>query len=169
MYTHTYTHTLSLSLTHTHTHKDLLIRWLCLENIKPVNQALVKASVILNATVTCNFRSIKVAETSWKRNWESTKRKRIQWCSVSDPDPNPADPLHLAGSGSTSIPAPDPDPDPLRFLSSDPDPLKKALIWIRVAPITERWIQGSGSTFPKCVSQDPDPDPRQNEMDPKRC
>ena len=52
--------------------------------------------------------------------------------SVSDPDP-----LHLAGSGSTSIPAPDPDtdPDPLRFLSSDPDPLKKALIWIRVAPI----------------------------------
>ena len=46
--------------------------------------------------------------------------------SVSDPDPNP---LHLAGSGSTSIPA----PDPLRFLSSDPDPLKKALIWIRVA------------------------------------
>ena len=44
------------------------------------------------------------------------------------------DPLHLAGSGSTSIPAPDPDPDPLRFLSSDPDPLKKALIWIRLAP-----------------------------------
>ena len=48
------------------------------------------------------------------------------------------DPLHLTGSGSesTSIPAPDPEPgpDPLRFLSSDPDPLKKALIWIRVAP-----------------------------------
>ena len=42
------------------------------------------------------------------------------------------DPLHLAGSGSTSIPAL--DPDPLRFLSSDPDPLKKALIWIRIAP-----------------------------------
>ena len=42
----------------------------------------------------------------------------------------------MAGSGSTSIPAPDPDPDPdqLRFLSSDPDPLKKALIWIRVVP-----------------------------------
>ena len=46
------------------------------------------------------------------------------------------DPLHLAGSGSTSIPAPDPDPDPdpLRFLPSDPDLLKKELIWIRVAP-----------------------------------
>ena len=47
------------------------------------------------------------------------------------------DPLHLAGSGSGSTsnpsPDPDPDPDPLRFLSSDPDPLKKALIWIRVA------------------------------------
>ena len=28
---------------------------------------------------------------------------------------------------------------------------------------------GSGSTFPKCGSQDPDPYPRQNEMDPKRC
>ena len=26
---------------------------------------------------------------------------------------------------------------------------------------------GSGSTFPKCGTQDPDP--RQNEMDPKRC
>ena len=35
---------------------------------------------------------------------------------------------------------------------------------------TERWIRGSGygSTFPKCGSQDPDPDPCQNEMDPKR-
>ena len=53
--------------------------------------------------------------------------------SVSDPDP---DPLHLAGSGSTSIPAPDldPDQDPLRFLSPDSDSLKKALIWIGVAP-----------------------------------
>ena len=32
----------------------------------------------------------------------------------------------------------------------------------------ERWIQGSGSgsTFTKCGSQDPDP--HQNEMDPKR-
>ena len=30
----------------------------------------------------------------------------------------------------------------------------------------ERWNRGSGSTFPKCGSQDPDP--RQNEMDPKR-
>ena len=27
----------------------------------------------------------------------------------------------------------------------------------------------SGSTFPKCGSQDPDPDPSQNEMDSKRC
>ena len=36
------------------------------------------------------------------------------------------DPLHLAGSGSTSIPALDPD--------SDPDPLNKALIWVRIAP-----------------------------------
>ena len=26
----------------------------------------------------------------------------------------------------------------------------------------------AGSTFPKCRSQDPDPDSRQNEMDPKR-
>ena len=26
---------------------------------------------------------------------------------------------------------------------------------------------GSGSTFSKCGSKDPDPDPRQNEMDPK--
>ena len=34
------------------------------------------------------------------------------------------------GSGSTSIPA----PDPLRFLFPDLDPLKKTLIWIRVAP-----------------------------------
>ena len=47
--------------------------------------------------------------------------------SVADPDP-----LHLAGSGFTSIRAP--DPDPLRFLFPDLDPLKKALIWIRVAP-----------------------------------
>ena len=59
--------------------------------------------------------------------------------SVSDPDP-----LHLAGS--TSIPAPDPDPDPLRFLSSDPDPLKKALIWIRVAPKLFRVISKT-----KCI------------------
>ena len=35
-----------------------------------------------------------------------------------------------SGSGSTSIPA----SNPLRFLSSDPDPLQKALIWIRVTP-----------------------------------
>ena len=26
------------------------------------------------------------------------------------------------------------DPDPLRFLFPNPDPIKKALIWIRVAP-----------------------------------
>ena len=32
----------------------------------------------------------------------------------------------------------------------------------------ERWIRGSGSTFAKCGSQESDPDPRQNEMDPKR-
>ena len=47
-------------------------------------------------------------------------------------------------------------------------------IWKKVhgsgSTITERWIRGSGSTFPKCWSQDPDPDPdpRRNEMDPKR-
>ena len=35
-----------------------------------------------------------------------------------------------SGPGSNWIPA----PDPLRFLFPDPDPLKKALIWIRVAP-----------------------------------
>ena len=41
-------------------------------------------------------------------------------------------------------------------------------MWIRGSgsTITERWIRGSGSTLPKCGSQDPDP--RQNEMDPKR-
>ena len=45
-------------------------------------------------------------------------------------------------------------------------------MWIRGfrsgSTITERWIRGSGSgsTFPKCGSQDPDP--LQNEMDPKR-
>ena len=36
---------------------------------------------------------------------------------------------------------------------------------------SQMWIRGSGSgsgfTFPKCGSQDPDP--RHNEMDPKRC
>ena len=44
-------------------------------------------------------------------------------------------------------------------------------MWIRGSgsTIAERWIRGSGSgtTFLKCGSQDPDP--RQNEMDPKRC
>ena len=61
---------------------------------------------------------------------------------------------------------------------SDPDPLWNRIrihffqMWIRGSgsTITERWIRGSGSgsTFPKCGSQDPDPDPRQNEMDPER-
>ena len=46
---------------------------------------------------------------------------------------------------------------------SDPDPL-----WIRI-PIHHFGKVGSGPTFPKCGSQNPDPDPRQNEMDPKRC
>ena len=47
-------------------------------------------------------------------------------------------------------------------------------MWIRGSgsgsTIMERWIRGSGSgsTFTKCGSQDPDPDPHQNEMDPKR-
>ena len=58
---------------------------------------------------------------------------------------------------------------------SDPDPHWTRIhffqMWIRgsgsESTITERRIQGSGSTFPKCGSQDPDP--RQNEMDPKRC
>ena len=58
---------------------------------------------------------------------------------------------------------------------SDPDPLRNRIrihffqMWIRGSgsTITESWIRGSGSTFPKCESQDPDP--RQNEMDPKRC
>ena len=59
------------------------------------------------------------------------------------------DPLHLAGSGSTSIPAP--DPDPLRFLSSDPNPLKKALIWI----------------LRKGKSEDLDPDPLFPNVDPR--
>jgi len=46
-------------------------------------------------------------------------------------------------------------------------------MWIRGSgsgsTIMERWIRGSGSTFTKCGSKDPDPDPHQNEMDPKRC
>ena len=45
-------------------------------------------------------------------------------------------------------------------------------MWIRGSgsgsTIMERWIRGSGSTFTNCGSQDPDPDPHQNEMDPKR-
>ena len=51
------------------------------------------------------------------------------------------------------------DPDPL---FPNVDPRIRILIHYsgKVGP-------GSGSTFPKCGSQDPDP--RQNEMDPKRC
>ena len=62
---------------------------------------------------------------------------------------------------------PDPDPDPLWIR------IHFFQMWIRGSgsgyTITESWIRGSGSesTFPKCGSQDPDP--RQNEMDPKRC
>ena len=45
--------------------------------------------------------------------------------------------------------------------------------WIRGSgpTIRERWIRGSGSgsTIPECGSEDPDPDPLQNAMDPKRC
>ena len=64
-----------------------------------------------------------------------------------------------------------------RYSEPDPDPLWNRIrihffqMWNRGSgsTITERWIRGYGSTFPKCGSQDPDPDPRQNEMDPKRC
>ena len=64
-----------------------------------------------------------------------------------------------------------------RYSDPDPDPLWNRIrihffqMWIRGSgsTITERLIRGSGSTFPKCGSKDPDPDPRQNEMDPKRC
>ena len=55
---------------------------------------------------------------------------------------------------------------------SDPDPLWNRIrihffqVWIRGSGSR---IGGSGSTFPKYGCQDPDPDPRQNEMDPKRC
>ena len=65
-----------------------------------------------------------------------------------------------------------------RYYDPDPDQLWNRIrihffqMWIRGSgsTITERCIRGSGSgfTFPKCGSQDPDPDPRQNEMDPKR-
>ena len=65
-----------------------------------------------------------------------------------------------------------------RYSDPDPDPLWNRIrihffqMWIRGSgsTITERWIRGSGSTFTKCGSQDPEPDPdsRQNEMDPKR-
>ena len=46
-------------------------------------------------------------------------------------------------------------------------------MWIRGSgsgsTIPENRIRGSGSgsTIPKCGSKDPDPDPRQNEMDPQ--
>ena len=65
-----------------------------------------------------------------------------------------------------------------RYSDPDPDPLWNRIrihffqLWIRGSgsrsTITERWIRGSGFTFPKCGSQDPDPDPRRYEMDPKR-
>ena len=58
-------------------------------------------------------------------------------------------------------------PDPLHY----PDPLRSPLhIRIRIH-FPERWIRGSrsGSTIPKCGSQDLVPDPRQNEMDPQCC
>ena len=64
-----------------------------------------------------------------------------------------------------------------RYSDPDPDPLWNRIrihffqMWIRGSgsTITESWIRGSesGSTFPKCGYQDPDP--RQNDMDPKRC
>ena len=62
----------------------------------------------------------------------------------------------------------------MKIRYSDPDPLWTRIwihffqTWIRGSgsTITERRIRGSGSTFSKCGSQDPDP--RQNEMDPKR-
>ena len=131
----------------------------------------------------------------------------------------------LSGSGSGSRKKnevdTDPDLDPLRFLFPDQDPLKKALIWIRVEPnpklcrvksktkcfcyLRMPFLNFGGnknkycnlsdmdpnplfpnvdpkirihylgkvypkiqSTIPKCGAQDPDPDARQNEMDPKR-
>ena len=78
-----------------------------------------------NTTVSLLYLKQCFRDNQLIRSFQSAFRIRIH-----------PDPLHLAGSGSTSIPAPDPDPDPdpLRFLSSDPDPLKKALIWIRVTP-----------------------------------
>ena len=51
-----------------------------------------------------------------------------------------------------------------RYSDPYPDPL-----WNRIRiHFFQMWIRGFGSTFPKCGSQDLDPDPRQNEMDPKR-
>ena len=55
----------------------------------------------------------------------------------------------------------------------DPDPDQYFQRWIRGSgsTIPERWIRrsGSGSSIPKCWSRDPDPEPRQNEMDPQQC
>ena len=58
----------------------------------------------------------------------------------------------------------------IKYRYSDPDPLFLNVdlrIPIRIH-YSERWIRGSGFTFSKCGSLDPDPDPCQNEMDPKR-
>ena len=54
-----------------------------------------------------------------------------------------------------------------RYSDPDPDPL-----WNRIRiHFFQMWIRGSGSgsTFPKCGSQDPDLNPNsgQNEMDPQ--
>ena len=103
---------------------------------RPVLSVLMATGVVL-------FHSPSHTSPNWP--WPSFLNRREYKQSAFRIRIHP-DPLHLAGSGSTSIhapdpdppdpdpPDPDPDPDPLRFLSSDPDPLKKALIWIRVAP-----------------------------------
>ena len=60
---------------------------------------------------------------------------------------------------------------------SDPDPLWNRIrihLFPNVDPRIRIHYYGKVDPririhFPKCGSQDPDPDPRQNEMDPKRC
>ena len=64
-----------------------------------------------------------------------------------------------SGSGSTL----EPDPDPL-FPNVDPRIRIRIHYYGKVDPRIRIRIH-----FPQCGSQDPDPDPRQNEMDPKRC
>ena len=61
---------------------------------------------------------------------DNIENQRCRSGSIHQSDP--LDLLHLVGSGSTFIPAPDPHPLPFPF--QDPDPLKRALIWIRLAP-----------------------------------